>query len=241
MENPKCWARGLGDCAREMSKDHPVSAQLLPHGAVVTGFPWLKGEARAVGLNSLGIRCLCRKHNSDLSPVDDVAGKLSVALDEFIRVGMFRGSRSASSKRWSPHTLHVSGVKLERWCAKFMCTTLAGGLYRDQLPNWAPPLPLVQFAFAKAPLPAAAGLFLYGDPGETRTNEDVFGISPIGDPANILGVRVLFKSLRFCFFPFVDREKAPQRHVEGENRVDVMHHPIQIEWGGANVSLVFDW
>lgn len=33
MENPKCWARSLEDCTREMSKDHPVSVQLLPHEA----------------------------------------------------------------------------------------------------------------------------------------------------------------------------------------------------------------
>lgn len=236
----QCWAREIGGCSEEMSKDHPVSAQLLPGGAIVEGFPWLGGEPMAVGLNSLGVRCLCKKHNSDLSPLDDAAGQLSRDLDDFIRVSAVR-RRYPGRRTWSLHYWEQSGVRLERWCGKFLCTTLAGGLYTDPLPEWTPPLALVRFVFGRGELSSSAGLFMRGRPGDVRTNDNVWGIRPMGLPSNIEGAAITFRALRFYFLPFVTTPRPPsQAEIDGVKE-DMMHHPRSVNWAGLNLELRFKW
>lgn len=238
----RCWAEALGGCADEMSKDHPVSAQLLPGGAIVEGFPWLGGKAKAVGVNSLGVRCLCRRHNSDLSVLDDVAGKLSQDLDALLRVSDAR-RRTAKHppKSWSPHSWEEDGVAVERWCAKLMCTTLAGGLYGKLLPNWTPPLSLVLFAFGKQALGPTAGLFMQGRPPEPRSTDDMWGMTPVGTPGHIEGATIVFRTFRFCFLPFVDREQAPRWIRAGDLDEELMHHPRAFHMGDCNLAIRFAW
>lgn len=219
-----------------------MSAQLLPNGAIVVGFPWFGGKPTPVGLNSLGVRCLCTRHNSMLSELDDAAGALSRDLDEYLRVSAVRLSISqAKKKNWSLFTLVQDGIRLERWCGKFMCTTLAGGLYGAQLPSWTPPLPLVRFIFGQGRLAPSAGLYTRRQAGKVNVDDNSWGISPVGDPSNILGVGITFRALHFWFFPFIRRPTPISgvdiAGVEG----DVMHHPRAVVFAGVNVELRFRW
>jgi hypothetical protein len=222
-----------------MSKDHPVSAQLLPNGAIVEGFPWLGGESKAVGLNSLGVRCLCKSHNSQLSPLDDAAGKLSRDMDEFAEV--FEVRKRVGRRAWSLHYWEQDGALLERWCAKFLCTTLAGGLYGAQLPTWTPPVHLVEFVFGLTPLPPPAGLFMMrGGLGEVFVDNRVWGITPLGRPSDIEGATITFRHLRFAFLARPTKKEPTQIDLYGVVE-DLLRHPNSIAFAGANLELRFRW
>lgn len=237
----QCWAREIGGCSGVMSKDHPVSAQLLPQGAIVSGFPWLGGKPKAVGLNSLGVRCLCTHHNSQLSRLDDAAGKLSRELDEFVRVFDVRTRAGrAGKKKWSLHYWEEDGNLLERWCGKFLCTTLAGGLYGPKLPSWTPPVALVEFVFGLRPIPVTAGLFMRGRPGERRTFDVHWGIQPVGDPSNIEGALLTFRPLQLAFLVVAKSREPTQLEVEGALS-HLMRHPRAISFPEANLEMRFRW
>jgi hypothetical protein len=65
-----------------MSGEHLISKNQLGDTKKinVSGFPWCRGETKAIGINSATANVLCRTHNSALSPTDTAAGKL---LDAF--------------------------------------------------------------------------------------------------------------------------------------------------------------
>ena len=69
----------MGECSGGLSGEHIISASLfLGDNIGVKGLPWCREGHRFIGKSSYTANILCRKHNSDLSPVDD-AGSLAFA------------------------------------------------------------------------------------------------------------------------------------------------------------------
>ncbi|MDO8324275.1 MAG: hypothetical protein Q7T23_15200 [Phenylobacterium sp.] len=81
---------------------------LNPSMIVVSGLPWIaKGEERRIGSSSLVSKCLCKAHNSALSPLDQVGGKFFAAM----KAGFLNEENVAQ------HWL-FSGHDIERWMLK---------------------------------------------------------------------------------------------------------------------------
>lgn len=150
MRNPKCWARSLDNCDRQMSKEHIVSdSQFDGPSVTVSGLPWCR-EPRTVGLASLASRKLCRKHNSDLSEADDEVVKL----------------RDAAGAMIEPHLIPIAyeldARLIERWLLK---TTINVAL-QGKPPALIVTDELVRIAFGlQVPRPGQ-GFFFVGEVGE---------------------------------------------------------------------------
>ena len=74
LENNRCFLRGYGACSKKISGEHYISKSVLNifPKFTITGVPWLeKNEKREIGINSLTANILCKKHNENLSVLDD--------------------------------------------------------------------------------------------------------------------------------------------------------------------------
>lgn len=87
--NPCCYARGDGDCSSKSSGEHyvPKSALRLFGKAVrLSGPKFLtKGEKRDIPISGMVSNVLCVRHNSSMSPLDDVAKSFFAVMDRYLR------------------------------------------------------------------------------------------------------------------------------------------------------------
>lgn len=94
-----------------MSREHSISAKLLrrlveDRGLNIQGFPWQGEGWRKVSVDPLASNILCRRHNSDLSALDDIGEKF---VDHLERIG-------SEYTAWRPSWFWVlNGHDLERW------------------------------------------------------------------------------------------------------------------------------
>jgi hypothetical protein len=108
----KCYMNDLGSCAGPISGEHIISESviriLMADGDFsVSGLPWLAAcEERILPPQSFRANCLCTKHNSALSPLDDAAKYFFASLKTYLE-----------SDNGSRHAL-VSGRDIERWLLK---------------------------------------------------------------------------------------------------------------------------
>jgi len=108
----KCYIKELGSCHGSISGEHLFShsIMLLLKGDgdfSISGVPWLaKGETNIISPTTLTSNCLCQKHNSALSPLDDAALYFFTAIKS-------RLDREAQLARYI-----VSGHDIERWSVK---------------------------------------------------------------------------------------------------------------------------
>jgi hypothetical protein len=175
----KCWASILGDCD-SISGEHIISAAILRAGCgcppVVKGVKRIRGGAPTRGAEQSNI--LCRKHNSLLSPLDEIAGKLST----------FQASASEE------------GELLERWLLKTMINSCAAGWAGPR--KWLPSPEIVRMIFGHVPIPEGVGLYSVDgiDPLHTpRGGASFFAISgstsdgpvPIGAYISVNGMPML--------------------------------------------------
>jgi hypothetical protein len=111
-----CFLSGHGNCGGKISGEHYISKTLLEaisaDGTVqIGGLPWQPQQTlQKIGIGSLVSNVLCETHNSGLSSLDDVAGKVFRAVD-------------AADKRPAslPAITRVAGPLIERWFLKVIC------------------------------------------------------------------------------------------------------------------------
>jgi len=110
---PRCWAAIRGDCAGGISGEHLISKCLFSQSKIfVQGFPWCAGQEREVGVASTTANILCRKHNNELSPLDDAAAH---AVDLFQNLGAAKAPNKP-----------VDARLLERWLLKTAINSSVG-------------------------------------------------------------------------------------------------------------------
>jgi hypothetical protein len=109
----KCWANSLGKCGKSLSGEHLVSKGIFNGRKFsVKGFQWCKDEFVQVGVNSITRKCLCDKHNNNLSPIDEEGIKFFNALDE---IASFTVPGNTSDRLIQ---IQLDGNLIERWFLK---------------------------------------------------------------------------------------------------------------------------
>lgn len=150
-----CYAAVLGDCEGGLSAEHYLTAAILEvlnadRKMVTRGYPFLRGETKSLPPAALTAKVLCRKHNSQLSVLDDTA----------LRV--FTWARTIETGGWLRDRVEVDGALLERWMLKLHAGLLASGQAitadKTALPTDVPRV-LVDALFRGATLPDGAGLY----------------------------------------------------------------------------------
>ncbi len=146
-----CYAAARGDCSGKPTREHPISDCVLEQ---IGDFIVVEGvwpEAKRLPVSGMVARILCGKHNSELSPLDTVAG------------AFFRACSPASDRIES---ITLSGHLLERWALK----ALVGLATSGNLPGatrekgLSVPDTWLGYLFGDIPLPQGAGFYHLIDP-----------------------------------------------------------------------------
>jgi hypothetical protein len=234
-----CWAKTISACSDKLSREHLLSRAIFPKGLTVRGLPWC-AEPRAVGANALVARCLCKRHNSELSPLDKAARDLWDKLGELGRVAEER--RRRPNVKWSRHIIRANGRPVERWCLKVMCNVLASGSIPSVV-EWEPPPDLVRRIFGTEPFPDRSGLAVLARVGEHLSNEEHIGFGgvPTDGKTKPFGCVVDFRSFRFAVTwerPVVECIRPEE--LGGTQGIPLFHFTSSLV-EDANVEFRLDW
>lgn len=175
-EVKRCYLRDLGSCGGGISSEHLVSRGVVQEltkggGFLVSGLPWLEaGETKLLSPEGITANCLCRTHNSALSPLDSAAKHFFSTLSE------------AFNEDKTQVRSIISGHDLERWLLKTLrAFAVSGnlGVGRERLPGQL----TIDATFGQLlddPLswPDGAGLYCTMPPGDLATNNARFRLQP---------------------------------------------------------------
>ena len=203
----------LGSCGGGLSGEHLISEAvcraLSTHGSFsVSGFPWLdEGEERAISPGALKAKCLCVRHNSALTLLDEAAKILFINLRSFLEV-----------EKGHAHVL-MSGHDVERWLlktAKAMAVSgnLASG--RRSLPGFFKDNDaILDLLDNPAHWPDGAGLYCEAGTADVFVNYPRFSLMPMfNDEGEIEALRV---SVLGLVFTLMLTSPDPIRHAFLQN------------------------
>ena len=117
-----CWASALGGCDA-LSKEHMIPKGLAQHAKfkAITFLNKGRTRERTLALRKLTVPILCRKHNSQLSPLDAEAQRIIVGLYDLVTKPLGETALETASGQ---AVLEVDGKLFERWCAKTFLNVL---------------------------------------------------------------------------------------------------------------------
>lgn len=173
----RCYMKELGSCVAPISGEHLVSEAVIEvlqgdGGFSVSGVPWLaKGEEKILASKSLRANCLCAKHNSALSPIDDAARYFFLSLKTYLEADI-----------GEPRHALVSGHDLERWLLKTAkALAVSGNLAREgeKLSGvFAQDHELIGMLDDPLAWPEGAGLYCLMNEGDLLVNHSRFQLVP---------------------------------------------------------------
>jgi hypothetical protein len=141
----RCWAGCLGDCDT-MSGEHVFSNALFTHGCscplVIEGVRRIRNGGPTHNAEKANV--LCRRHNSLLSPLDQVAGKVAAFM-------------ASANEESFEQPLYIEGELLERWLLKTVVNVAAAGWTGAR--KLRPSPAIVAAIFGGSPVPNGFGLY----------------------------------------------------------------------------------
>lgn len=236
----KCWADNLGSCEGKISGEHIISKGIFTGKFVnVQGFPWNRGEIKAIGINSITSNILCTHHNNSLSIVDNEG------IDLFRAIRRFEEILSGRNFLINQSTLNhiASGKLLEQWFIKhainlFIISSKGRCWYNGSKAN-APPLDIIEAAFGNRALEYPRGLYNYAGSriGEQKIVEDQILFTPIFNPNNMyVGAAFEFQALSFIIWlgdleqmPWIEFHKF-YHHMGGHFEKFPIRASCKIDW-----------
>jgi len=147
---------------------------------MVQGFSWCADAPKEIGIANLTAKILCRKHNSELSPVDSSAGDSFASLREAGRLKNVRGAMKPTW--WTVKKYVLDGALLERWFLKTLVNIAFDGKYpigSDANDPGRPSERLVRIAYGLESFKGEAGMYTMSRVGMEITLEDRVSFSPI--------------------------------------------------------------
>lgn len=196
-----CWASSLGNCGGGSSREHLASKGLFVSTHVtVEGFPWCRGSAKTIGIESLTSKILCRDHNAALSALDSAASEAFDALRQQTKLCNERAALPPGKPITTEH-FYIDAQKLERWLLKTLLNLSYQGRFKIGTSGTEigiPPDDLVRICFGLADFPGRAGMYVAAKAGMALQFSDVLEFSPlIKDEHRVLGAFFRFRGVRF--------------------------------------------
>jgi hypothetical protein len=184
-----CWARCLGGCSTEQSREHYVSKSVFLTSQVqLHGLPWCRDAPKRIGLASATAKILCTTHNNALSDLDDAAGTWYAT----VRDALALQHRRRKEPPWvTPKVVRfrIDAGRLERWLLK----TLINLTYESELrlgssdaEAGVPPASLVATCFGLQPFTDHRGMYSAVNVGMTLTLEDRLQFFPLLREGNVV-------------------------------------------------------
>jgi len=233
----RCYMRELGSCEPPISGEHLISEgvlNVLRAGGdfTVSGLPWLEaGETKKLASGNLTAKCLCKGHNSALSPLDEFAVLFFSVLKQCLTdVGTSNADLDRFERRSPDIALLVAGHDLERWLLKtFKAMASSGNLAsgRMKLPDlFQRDVDVIAMLEEPAKWPPGTGLYFVMPPGSRFVNNDRIRIQPwYGDNQNeLIGLWTSFLGFEFVLMiaaPDLSRSPALGQWLHRPGRIKV--------------------
>jgi hypothetical protein len=233
--HPKCYLNSLNACSDRISGEHIISEAVLrvvaPTKLVASGFHWLKGEERSIGLSSLTSNCLCQVHNSALSQLDTAAARCFQAI-KFCDL-----ERTGEGKHYL-----FSGHDIERWMLKTLANMVASrNIARDAnritsvFHRKVDIAGLLQDVQAWSP---TTGIYFAPRLTEEVLRDDHFWLEPMSiEPAEVIGMKASVQGLGFCLLV------VPPDAVQGTEVAQWNYRPRKFTFLHGNMRNIieFSW
>ena len=168
----RCYMRELASCEAPISGEHLISESVIEvlrgdGDFTVSGLPWLEaGEIEKLAPKNLTANCLCTKHNSALSPIDNAAALFFSAL------------RECMEAKTAPNPYLLSGHDVERWLLKTLkAMAVSGNLARgrEKLPGaFQRDIDIIRMLDDHLAWPEASGLYFIMPSGSRMMNHTRF-------------------------------------------------------------------
>ncbi|MGF6658984.1 hypothetical protein QF000_000628 [Paraburkholderia atlantica] len=192
----------------------------------ISGVPWLAiGQEKILPVRALRANCLCSKHNSALSPLDDAARYFFLSLKNFLESDSGVG-----------HAL-VSGHDIERWLLKTAkAMAVSGNLAKDNHKlsgAFAHDQALIGMLDDSGEWPDGAGLYCVMNAGDHMVNHSRFQLSPlVNDNEEIVGLQLSILGLIFILL-LDQRNHERYEFLAGAKyrpgRISIVH-PQAVHW-----------
>ncbi len=154
----QCWASSLNNCEGKLSGEHVIS-----DGITDSSFNlyYTLPSKKKIKSDSVKIRFLCQKHNSELSDYDAEGQKLVWAMRHLV-YGEYNKNLEVEFKDGFK-LIRINGGRLERWFAK---TLINLSCYKAMMDSFKYPvqatngLKLIDYLFRGKPIDSQYGLYL---------------------------------------------------------------------------------
>jgi hypothetical protein len=243
----KCYMKDLGSCVAPISGEHLISKAvcrvLMGDGEFsISGVPWLEaGETKIIAPPTAS--CLCKKHNSSLSPLDAAAQYFFASLRSYLE-------HDAGMR----HAL-LSGHDIERWLlktAKALAVSrnlsrggerLSGAFARDE--------EILDMLDDSENWPEGAGLYCTMNAGDLTENTARFQFQPLTNEHddiealafNIMGFRfvLLLDAHDLTKYPFLSGAKYRPGRIEISYPTSTSWVTLSWEDNKAHETLTVKW
>lgn len=243
----RCWAKEVSPCREGMSREHVITRGIFSaETCVVTGCSPTAKRPQPVRIDDLVTKVLCRRHNSELSPVDAALIDLVNVIREVDRLQAVR-SKIAKGRLVTTTRFSIDGPRVERALLKTLlnCATL----FRDVLDDWKPPSWLPEVVLGNRPLPEGCGLSIPAKVGDQADLREEFGVHFGQGSGARAGPNAFLLTLRNR--RFLITWKVPARSLGTFNigdqvydaSHDLLYRPKRCEWkhGSRDLLLSFDF
>ena len=225
----KCYAKGLGSCGGEISREHYISESILEmfSGIQPEGIPWMSHRSQLIGPNDLTVKCLCEKHNNYLSPLD-------VTASAFFKSILDYGT-------YNPKIVTVSGDLLERWCLKLLFGFLATKQVKIKNETIGPEYlgdDLLEYLFLGTKKPLGRGLYSYLVQGQQIQITTKIGLETLLIDDVFQGLRMNLAGFEF-YFVLCDKEVGFK--TDHPSYDYVLHHPAEFNKDPYPQAIKLKW
>ena len=244
-QHPECYARPLGDCSSQISREHYISEgilKLVDQGSGVqsetvdgTNLVFLKPNSKKkLTIGRLTSSILCTAHNSKLSPFDIEGLSLFTAIDQM--------NEHSLNPQLRPPGVRINGDRLERWMLKTLCGCLYSGNIRlpagAQTKGLVPRLEFLDILFGHGTFAEPMGLHYNNKMSNELIDSDpmVFKYGPLMSTDDVvIGLQVWFFGFRFIL---LTEHLRPGVFTVFDNS---SRRPAGMGLRGTNAYILFDW
>lgn len=244
----RCWAKAISPCDEGMSREHYMSrGAFIGEYVTIGGLSPVPPELRTMHIDDLVARTLCKKHNEELSHLDQAFIDLVNCIRETERLREIR--QTVKSAWYSPVRLMVDAPRIERYILKTAMNYSV--VLRGYLDGWVPPDWLPQVVFGVRALEEGRGLGMIARVGDNLVDSEsfrfAFGTSE-RDGIPFSGLLELRLGWRFlCSWARPLSDLAGEFHIDGDvySPEDIIARPARFQFDhrgrSLGVSLDFDW
>lgn len=200
-----CYLAKHANCGSKISLEHPISRNILEQFSnfALRGFKDTDGTIDVIiPAKSAGYKVLCDRHNSDLSSLDDHAGRFFRDLGP--AVFPIRHPQDENLLNW----VFVDGPKIEAWAIKVIAAHQAVGNFTERgVPvSYQTDWNKIHRAILKGQFEPKGGLYICA----ARSPNEIDGVqfSAISSQGWLIGVRLVVRG--FSFAVLFDPERASE-------------------------------